>query len=136
MVSIYRPSLMSRVLNPGIGADWCIPVFDICKENVNWTLLAVLILFYALSQKKVQVCVSVCAHVFVHACFLCVGAPPSTPLTESYLPSCAPNFPRDLNHSSRKMTAGRRGAGAWLSPVTSPPSFPPLLLSSLSGWND
>lgn len=49
-------------------------------------------IFHALSEKK-------CSRT-------CVGAPPSIPLMESCLPSCAPNFPCDLSHSSRKMTAG------------------------------
>lgn len=57
-------------------------------------------------QKK-----SACVSMHVYRCtlvILCAGAPPSTPLTKSCLPSCAPNFPRDLNHSSRKMTVGPR----------------------------
>lgn len=36
----------------------------------------------------------------------CVFALLSIIATESYLPSCAPNFPCDLIHSSQKMTVG------------------------------
>lgn len=56
---------MSRVLNPSNGADWCIHKL-ICKENVNWILLAVI----ALCTFRKKKCVY--ARVLVLACyFLC-----------------------------------------------------------------
>ena len=67
----------------------------------------------------------VCVYVYI-----CVSLDPR----ESCLPSSELNFPGDPRPLTQKMTAGFHACvclcvGVWLSSMTSPPSFPPLVVA-------